>query len=226
MVIALVACNLIAFNASYYVARLADQGLAHAVALATLRHGTGFTGWLGIHTLGPMPSMGELLPPRSWGGSEMDCRNRFYCANDSDFFQTSYSRPDPIGNRVMMRVLPKIYCFRASWIPGLLIPSIKLRISPEQWKKYFTRDERIESGQASYTENWWSPLNLGLVGTLYNSLTYKTPIRMLQDPKRVITGIAMVALAAGAAAAALSLAPELLITYKVAIIAGAALAAI
>jgi hypothetical protein len=242
---------IIAFNASYYLFRTADQGLAHALALPTLRHGTSLIHWLGVHTLGALPSFGM---ERDEAG--FPCANRFFMTRDPGYPGENYQpmkilgisapglevRVDtkawtfckgmsfhnqriPFRNKVIIKQLLDIFSIAMGAINALLIPGIKIRVAPERLDT-FIDDANVKSDMAVYSEKWISPLNIGLVGTVWNSLTYKTPVRMFKDPRRVITGLAMLALSGGLGYAAVTQAPSYLIAHKTALIAGAILAVI
>jgi hypothetical protein len=73
------------------------------------------------------------------------------------------------------------------------------------------------------TDKWISPLNLGTLGTIWNALHYKTPLRMLREPMRVITGIAQLAIAGAAAYYVIIKMPDYITSNRVSLIAGAVL---
>ena len=73
------------------------------------------------------------------------------------------------------------------------------------------------------TNKWISPLNIGTIGTLWNALHYKTPIRMFREPVRVITGIAQLAIAGLAAYYVCTAMPSYIAAHRLSLIAGVAL---
>lgn len=80
--------------------------------------------------------------------------------------------------------------------------------------------------EACSTDEWISPLNIGIVGTVWNALTYKTVVRIYNHPARFIIGLAFMGISATAAYGAMTLMPAALLAYKTAIIAGAFFAVI
>lgn len=238
--------NIIAFVGSYLIARVADQGLANTMGLATLRHGTNPISWIGIHILGAQPSMGGS----KFGGEQVSCLlhqniNRFYFALDSDFYQTKPSTiSEWLKQKKEMRRLPEDYAVRSTEnlifaltgfdnIPirvlslriGLLLPTIKFRYSNEE-ALTFKKDLSYLHNLACSTDQRQSPLNIGIVGTVWKSLSLKTPSRMLSNPFRVIIGIAELAFCAIAAYFAIQTMPLFLASHKVALVAGAFFASI
>jgi hypothetical protein len=76
---------------------------------------------------------------------------------------------------------------------------------------------------AVYTNKWISPLNFGTIGTIWNALHYKTPLRMLRESMRVVTGIAQLAIAGAAAYFVFTKMPDYITTHRTSLVAGAVL---
>ena len=85
-------------------------------------------------------------------------------------------------------------------IVALVTPNIKFHISAERLRKDFRQDGTYPVGFAYSTDKWISPINSGLIGVIWNSLTFKTFERMKNDPKKVLIGLTQIGVAAGAAA--------------------------
>ncbi len=154
-----------------------------------------------------------------------------------------------LDNRIAMRAVPKSYAKRSTarlieficfyphclkimnyGIPDFfalsayLVPSIKFRFSQEKVDT-MTPDKLLNEAGCSSTE-WISPLNIGLLGTVWNSLTYRTVVRMYDSPTRVFTGVALVAISAATAYYAMLTMPAFIVAHQTAILAGAILAII
>ncbi len=152
---------------------------------------------------------------------------------------------DYIDNRFIMRIWPKVYgcgstyniitklspCpdttiskytfgFLSSF--NILLPSIKFHLSPDVVNK-MENDPSMHQLACS-TTYWTSPLNMGLLGVFWNSLTYKTVKRMYDNPTRVLTGVALVAISAATAYYAMLTMPAFIVAHQTAILAGTILA--
>lgn len=244
-----------AFAGSHLIARTADQGLAHALGLTTLRHGTNPLFWLSIHTVGFMPSMGGS----KCGGDAVirehhQNKNHVFFATDADDHRGVNNLKTFLISKLQMRFLPRVFCQtscgglfnRLGLLPKIadedsqiltiikftfiffltvgsqVTPTIKVRMGPEKAKK-LSRDTTIDNNWAVYTDEWVSPLNIGLAGTLWNGLSYKVVKRTYEKPARCITGLALIAISAYAG---IHLLPSAFISHKAAVIAGVALAII
>lgn len=244
-----------AFAGSHFIARTADQGLAHTLGLATLRHGTNPLFWLSIHTVGFMPSMGGS----KCGGDAVlrvhpQNNNHVFFAADADDYRGVNNLKTFLISKIQMRFLPRYFCQTSC--QGLLnqigllpkikhsddkmltvikftvlflltagsqaIPTIKVRLDSEKAKK-LSKDYTIDNDWAVYTDEWVSPLNIGLAGTLWNGLSYKVVKRTYEKPARFIAGVALIAISAYAG---IHLLPSAIVAHKVAVIAGVALAII
>ena len=221
---------LIPFFSSYLIGRLADQGLANLMGLETLRHGTNPLAWLGVHLCGTLPqlnkeSVDDRLQPHEyklwWGGTEQDSNNPVFLT----LFH-SMSRIMPRGDSYT-----KIYKGLKRWgysktsaaltASGVafFVPSIRLRTSTEEAKKLLMPDSQTQCA----TKEWVSPIHFGTLGTLWNSLTLKTPWRIVQEPKRLLTGLFQITLAGGIIYATYARNPAYFASNKTALLAGAIL---
>lgn len=128
-----IACTTGAFVASYCVARVADQGLAHTLGLTTLRHGTNPLSWLSIHILGFLPQMGASSIGGDAGVSYVHQNlNRVYLAKDAEdtYYYNSNSPFIFLYSRYRMRILPRLY-------NGCSTDSLLKRICLVNDSKYF-----------------------------------------------------------------------------------------
>jgi hypothetical protein len=108
----------------------------------------------------------------------------------------------------------------------LCLPAIKFHFSPEQatgFEKDMTHDD---DDTACSTTDYFSPLNCGILGCIYNGISWKTPHRILNDPTRVIKGLALVSVSLMAIKYATTYYASLLIAHRTAVLAGAILAII
>jgi len=231
---------------SHLIARTADQGLAHTLGLATLRHGTNPLFWLSIHTVGFFPSMGGS----KLGGDGIireieQNKNHVFFAVDAEEGKST-DLLSYLKNKIIMRLMPRGFCASSCValigqnlknikikrllcclpiiLASQLIPTIKVRMDPEKAKSLKT-DPSL-GGWSVYTDEWVSPLQIGLLGTLWNGLSYKVVQRIYDNPSRCITGIALLAVSASAAYATISLFPAAILANKVAIVAAVAFAVI
>jgi hypothetical protein len=87
---------------------------------------------------------------------------------------------------------------------ALLTPNIKFHIPYERMRRSddfdFRQDPSYPVGFAYSTHKWISPIHSGLIGVIWNSLSFKTFERMKENPKKVFTGLAQMGVAAAAAA--------------------------
>lgn len=219
---------------------LFDQGVANVVGLETFRHGTNPISWASIHVFGAVPAMGGSSVGGDYGnGFDYQNRGRFYFAK----VPPRYENVDMFKRSYMPRILPKAYAISSSFnllnnmhlptpiaavaggIIGSLTPVVKFRFSDHQIEQMIP-DRTLENGLACSTDEWKTPLNIGIVGTFWQTLTYRTPIRMFNHPIRVITGVAQLALCGVAIYFAAQYLLPVLIAHKVAVVAGLALAII
>ncbi|MGH2612193.1 MAG: hypothetical protein ACRDFB_03980 [Rhabdochlamydiaceae bacterium] len=103
-------------------------------------------------------------------------------------------------------------------IIGIFHPILKFRCSPEVAASY-TDDDTLIWNAACSTHQGIAPWNIGILGTVSNSLTLKTFNRILDNRQKLITGLAQLALAG---CSAYYLAP-LMTAHRTAFIAGAIL---
>lgn len=232
---------IIAYTGSYLTARLADQGLANTLGLVTLRHGTNPISWLGIHILGAKPSMGAS----KFGGDAASYafatqnKNRFYLAHDSDYFYSNTSSKNLekyFPNKIQIRVLPRQYaCWSTNnlilsicgiktgplpYLIGLALPVIKFRF-PHEKVITFIEDRSIDDNAACSTDQYISPLNIGLLGTLWNGISIHTPKRIFKHKVRVLVGLAELAFCAAVAYLAITHLAMFIAAHKTAVLAGA-----
>ncbi len=219
---------------AYLVGRIADQGLANFFGEATCRHGTHPLAWASIHLTGPLPQMGG----NSTGGSHKHIadfnRGLFFCARGAR------GMSDVISTRFFYtRFIPRQFCFQSTHhflqkfsLPSLLsvpialftavvLPPIRIRMAQEDLERMPMAPRMPHT--AVCTDRWIHPLNLGTPGTIWNALHYRTPLRMLREPVRVITGIAQLAIAGAVAYYVYTKMPDYITTHRVSLIAGAAL---
>lgn len=217
---------------AYFVGRLADQGLANTVGLATLRHGTNPFSWFSIHMFGADPS---------WGGNEIggdhgmgyDQQNvgRFYMARENSFssfmeegfkvrFLSKMYTATGTHNLLNNCYIPTIIAFYPSLFTAIFLPTIKFRYDQDE-ANALLQDPSLQS--ACSTDQRVSPLKIGVIGTVYEACTLKTLSRINQNRIRVITGIAQLALAAVATYIFLLNCSAILLSYKVSIAASVAL---
>jgi len=229
-----VEASIIAVRA-YFIGRLADQGLANFFGEATLRHGTHPLAWLSIHILGPAPAMGG----NPTGGSSKDVaphnQGLFFCARGPRRVIKQWN----LERWAIPRFIPRKYCFistnkflekfgapslltkLAAIITALIIPPIRIRMAQEDLEKMPVAP--LMPDEAVCTDRWIPPWNLGTPGTIWNALHYKTPLRMWQEPMRVITGIAQLAIVGAIAYYVFTKMPDYILQQKTALIAGAVL---
>lgn len=81
----------------------------------------------------------------------------------------------------------------------------------------------LMSTTAVRTDSWILPLNIGTIGTLWNALHYKTPVRMWNESMRVITGIAQLAIAGAVGYYVFTKMPDYMTSQRTALIAGVVL---
>ena len=113
-------------------------------------------------------------------------------------------------NAVATSFLPKIYAKFSienggvadfdSLFYALLTPTIKFHVPREKIDKDFEIDNSYPVGFAYSTKKWMAPIHSGLPGIIWNSITYKTPIRMINNPQKVCTGLAQMAVSLSLAA--------------------------
>ncbi len=197
---------------SHLIGRVFDQGLANTLGLTTLRHGTNPISWLGVHLFGALPQMGGTKIGGDYGkGFHYQNINHFYFAKGPTSSPYNNLIKEYMHLRCVPRLLPKLYAIHstanllkkialpsiASNVLGIIIgsvlPTIKFRFSEEKVENR-PLDPTTPYESACSTTEWVSPLNIGIVGTIWKSLTYKIPLYMSQEPYRVITGVAQLAL--------------------------------
>ncbi len=154
--------------------------------------------------------------------------------NDSNNFFNRIGRA--ILNSFATTLLPKTYtcsstenlCNDGHFImaSSMLVPNVKFHISQERLHKDFCRDSSYPEEWSYSTTKWVAPINSGLIGVLWNSLTYKTPLRMIEQPKKVFLGSVQVGVALGIAALIHRTALPLLQYHSKAVLIGAITAAI
>ena len=245
----------VAFTASYYIARFADQGLADFAGLHTYRHGTNIISWIGIHILGGKPEYAG----RPWGSDEMTPEDMGHEA-DSFYLQGDIPSNSWISFQSALdeRRVPKLCAFRST-IHGLLGRRIAKKMDDHATKhrafgaifigllqlpilavsqmvpniKFRMTDkqkkslvENIYQPQSVYTDEKQSPLRIGLIGTLWASCSRNLPRQMWKNPDKVVKGVAMLALTGLAAYAGVTYYAPLIATHRVAIIAGSLLAVV
>lgn len=218
--------------------RLGEHGVANVLGLETLRHGTNPISWLSIHIFGAMPAMGGS----SFGGDyglqyHAQNVNRFYFAREprtreSAFKKWYYPRllPLPYEFKSTLNLLKNVkipipIAAVVSAISTVIFPTIKFHFPREKVDRFY-EDRTVSYGAACSTDRYVSPLNIGIVGSIWNSLTYKTPIRMFKNPMRVLTGIAQLSLCALIIYGALQLYPMLVAAHTTSFVASAIFAAI
>lgn len=225
--------------AGFALGHLVDQGAANFTGLATLRHGTNPLSWISIHITGALPVCGasRIGGDASLGDPHQMRTNYFYMSRGSGTFNAL----PPIFSIQIKRWMPRSYTYLSTnnllktvYLPGILrypiaflttlvLPTIRFRF-PQATADAFEKDPAAFMGNiACRTNAWISPVNIGSVGTIWHSLTYKTPIRMAQHPLRVITGIFQLAIAAKIAQVAWQRYPAQIMTHKTALLAGAIL---
>lgn len=223
------------FSAAYLGGRLIDQGLANSLGLATLRHGTNPFSWISIHLLGAIPALGGNSIGGDYGNHfDYQNRGRVYFAAGMRVSEISVFR-----KRCLIRAIPKGYAARSTWnllnklipmsskinaylaIPiGVLLPTIKFRFTNLEVKE-MVQDPTTQL--ACSTNKWVSPLNIGIIGTVYKSVTNHTFTLIKEHPWRVITGLAQLALSGAIVYAMMTTVPAFLVANKVTIVAGIAL---
>lgn len=223
------------FAAAYCVGRIADQGASNFFGLATVRHGTHPLAWLSIHMTGALPQMGG----NSTGGSNKEIASQnigyFYMArgiripNVPTWFKRFYPRFIPrtftfssTKHLLEKTGLPSLITVPAAVTTAALLPPIRFRV-PQDVLDYKMEVAPLMPEVAVRTSRYVSPFHIGTLGTFWNALTYKTPIRMLREPYRVLTGVAQLAIAAATAYYVYTRNPSLLLNHRTAIIAGAVL---
>ena len=182
---------------AYLVGRAADQGLANFFGEATCRHGTHPLAWLSIHIAGFVPAMGG----NSTGGSSQEVApmNRGWVFLARGLRDPSLS-PSWKQRLFYPRFIPRSYSFLSTKsflakfsIPSLitipiallsaiLVPPIRIRMAQEDLENMY--EAPLMPALAVRTNKWISPLNIGTIGTLWNALHYKTPIRMTPRPSK------------------------------------------
>lgn len=177
----------------------------------------------------------------------------FFATDADDYHGTSKTLSSYLVSKLQMRFLPRVFsqssCAgllnRVGLLPKVLfdnnnflnvnnaiiflatvgsqvIPTIKVKMDPVKAKK-LSRDYSIDNNWAVYTDEWVSPLNIGLAGTLWNGLSYKVIKRTYDKPARFITGVALIAISAFAGIHRLHSA---IVAHKVSVVAGVFLAII
>lgn len=144
-----------------------------------------------------------------------------------------------IMKKALMHLIPVLQKIKASyhrfektrlkftWITlsSVMTPSIKFRFHPSQVEDRFTEFDNIPGRFMLLSEENISPFNMGLIGSIKNSMRCGVPA-ICRAPLQVIQG-AITVLATGAVAGgAIALFPGFIEAHKVAIIAGAILAII
>jgi hypothetical protein len=144
----------IAFTGAHLMGRLADQGLANTLGLATLRHGTHPLSWISIHLFGALPQMGGNRTGGDFGaGCDYQNGGQFYFAKGSHAEHVS-----TLYRRGAVRILPKTYSIKATknllknvgcpqfiaaisgFVIGTLLPTIKFRF-PQNEVENMRRDQ-------------------------------------------------------------------------------------
>lgn len=230
----------------HILARTADQGFADFCGVVTLRHGTNPLSWISIHILGFIPACGGN---RFGGDVDAGCdeqnNGNIYFIKDTfkDFQYESYfikvfrlsfvpfvyssvaTANLIVGSIPLLQGTFKTITrcfFTALCIPvGLVLPTIKVRKTPEE-VEYYCKDPSMSD--CCSTNQWVSPINNGLVGTLWSGLSYKIVTRAMDDPLRCLKGIFYLAVSVFAAQYALATIPAFILAHRTAIIAGAILA--
>lgn len=216
---------------AYLVGRVADQGLANFFGEATCRHGTHPLAWLSIHITGALPQMGG----NSTGGSDQHIANYnqglFFCARgargliDSTLQRGFYSRFIPrqfcfqSTHNLLNKFIPSLLSIPLALFIAVILPPIRIRMAQEDLEKMPNAPRMPHV--AVCTDKWISPVNFGTPGTIWNALHYRTPLRMLREPIRVITGVAQLAIAGAAAYFVFTKMPDYITSHRTSLVAGA-----
>lgn len=214
--------NVMSFIVSTCFGGVVEQGLANTFNLATLHHGTNVISWTAIHLFGTMPAAGGSF----FGGdadvssyADQNIGNTFFA--DSSTVSSMYKLKSNI-NLLKGIKFPAPIAKSISEIISIVIPTIRVHFPDEiiENRDLFKIDTSHQEGGSFYTNRWISPLNMGAIGSIWQSCTYKTPIRMLKNPRRVLTGLAQVSISAFAINAVAVYGPASLTNYQISMIAG------
>lgn len=242
---------------SNIIGRLAEQGIANALNLATLRHGTNVISWIAIHLFGTRPSFGGSSFGGDYGELLYEQQNKghtfFSYAQESDveIYCSTGEKVNPLWNT---KVTPKEYehlsnfnlivsatpksvykahpfkrnhCmpfydvayFLIAPMVTILIPTIKVHLTDESLKYSEDFEKDKHELYSYYTAKPISPLNMGVIGSIWQSCTYATPMRILKNPNRVMTGLLQLGMSVFVMGTAVHFSPEIT-TYRTSIIAG------
>ena len=228
--------TLAVFAASHLIARCADQGLANACGLATLRHGTNPLSWLSIHLTGANPHMGGSSIGGDFGnGFHAQNIGRFYMATDEGRWGQNFisrgmkTRVVPRGyaidstcNLLTKVYIPKIFSqIIAVYVGAYILPTIRFRFSQDEVNKM--KPDRSIPGYARSVDYAISPLNIGFAGTIKNAFTLKTFSRINENRARFITGVAQLCLCAFVVQYLMMASPALFVANQVSMVAGTVL---
>lgn len=157
----------------------------------------------------------ERFVPKTYALSS--CQN-FYVSKDTRQYLTHYSYDNRKSEKIK-KFLIKL----PGTIVGAMIPNVKFRMSERKVTQLYP-DYTVLFAYS--TDQWQHPLQIGLIGTIWASCSYRTPIHMWNNPKKVVAGAAMMALTGLAAFYCGTAYAPILATHKVVLLAGAALAVV
>jgi hypothetical protein len=115
----------------------------------------------------------------------------------------------------------------------IIVPAVKVHLPDERVKGI--EDFDIETSEwtsttdfkrdtteyySYYTKKWISPLNVGVIGSIWQSITFKTPMRMIKNRSRVLTGVVQLSLSAFIAGTFIVYSPAFTKAYQTSIVAG------
>lgn len=124
--------------------------------------------------------------------------------------------------------VPKLISHPLSNVITTIIPVVKVHLPDDKVKPRanIVYDDRADfqrdrTEYYSYsTTKWISPLNMGVIGSIWNSLTYKTPMRMAENLPRVKKGLIQLGVSVTVIGTVMTLAPEFVTANKTAMVAG------
>lgn len=210
--------NTVSFVGSKFLGGMIEKGFTNTFNLDTLHHGTNILSWISIHARGTMPSFGN-----AWFGGDLGFGyeiqnegNTFFC--EQEFISRNYAGRSNLN--LLKSILPEETAEKLSKIILRIIPTIKLHFPHEivRDRNLFSVDQTVEDSY--FTNRWISPLNMGIPGSIWQSCTYKTPMRMLQNPKRVLTGLKQVGFGTLAIYTMATYGPAFFTSYRIGMIAG------
>ncbi len=240
--------NLVVFRLGHVLYKLADSGIANALGLETLRHGTNPLSNLLIRIFGGNPRFGEAP-----GGSTKDwcqCKseNYFYLFKDSEFLLSKSLKP--LDNIALLRILPRFHAALSGYnltnrflagknltqLPLIIrVPAVffnclggalSVLISPTLRFRFSEIDSsRLENDsdyyQAAYrTGKRVEAWRIGMTGSFLTGLNFDWYARAKSKPLKVLTGVIQL----GCAFAIASRVKELVIANPYSFLAGALLA--